>query len=88
MPEFVDKDVELITRSLPDWVNRERLKLLPRILRDWAGDELRNYVAGPSTKDRNRLIEELKAVGTYASKLTKALNILANTDDLFWIIRG
>jgi hypothetical protein len=88
MPDFTHKQVELITRSLPDRVDRQRLKLLPQILREWASVELRNHLEAPSTTDRKRLIKQLKAVGTYARKLTQVLNVLHENSELLWIIDG
>jgi hypothetical protein len=44
---FTDRDVSLIDRSLPPTVVSWRRELLPQILRDWSGKELKDHMQFP-----------------------------------------
>jgi len=73
VPEFAARDVWLIGLCLPDTVDPGRRELLPQILRDWSSNDLFDYVrtARRATQERRKRV---KAVGTCARKLLRALN--------------
>ena len=53
--KFTSRDVALIIRSLPAGVDQRRLKLLPKILRDWYCNELKLHLSlEPLRKIRDR----------------------------------
>jgi hypothetical protein len=79
IPEFSDRDVNLIEQSLPDTVNPQRRKLLAPVLRDWSRNELREHVqmrGGATSKRRKRVM----GVEKCARKLLQALNAADEVD--------
>jgi hypothetical protein len=79
-PVFTDRDVTLIASSLPDAVDPQRLKLLPRVLREWSRNELREYL---SREPRAIILERaarVEAVGEHAQRLLEALGALDDRD--------
>ena len=86
-PEFTDRDIQLILKSLPDGVDQRRLSLLPAILREWASTDLLVPLSMPSTKTGKERIKRLNAVKDCAIKLSHALDAADRNDELFWIMR-
>jgi hypothetical protein len=85
-PAFNLHEVELIFQSLPDEVDQRRLKLLPKILREWAKTDLPPKLLTEPAKTRQQRLKLLKAISNYATKLSQALNTAKCSDDQFLII--
>jgi hypothetical protein len=78
--EFSDREVKLISRSLPDGVDQRRMDLLPEILREWGQTDLREHLSGkPRAITRNRL-GRLSRVAKCAAELLQALDGLNDRD--------
>lgn len=87
-PSFTAQDIKLIGESLPNGINKQRLRLLPKILREWAKTDLPTHLSMPPAIVRRDRIERLKAVGDFATKLSAALDIIEKGDDQFWLIQA
>jgi hypothetical protein len=72
-PEFTDRDVSLIAKSLPNAVDPRRLELLPGILRDWSSNDLREHTQVPRRAPLERR-KRMERIGDCARELVQALN--------------
>jgi hypothetical protein len=79
-PVFTDRDVSLIINSLPDAVDPQRLKLLPRVLREWSRNDLREHLSRESPAVTLKRARRVKAVGERARKLLRAMDALDDRD--------
>ena len=84
---FTDRHIELIRRSLPDGVDPQRLKLLPKILHEWAATDLQLHLSMPTAKKRGDRIKRLEALAASSTNLLQALDAVDRNDDQFWIMR-
>jgi hypothetical protein len=85
---FNASEVELVIHSLPNVVDHRRLKLLPKILREWARTDLpQHYLSTEPTKTKRERLERLRTVSDCAGKLSRALDTALCNDDHFLIIR-
>ena len=85
-PTFTDRDIERIRQSLPDGVDPQRLKLLPKILRDWAATDLSLHLSMPTAKERGDRIKRLEALAASSKSLVQALDAVDQDDDPVWIM--
>lgn len=75
-PKFEDPDVKLIVASLPAGTDRQRLELLPKILREWSRTDLQEHLSREPRmiiRERNK---RQKLVGKRAEELLQALHDL------------
>jgi hypothetical protein len=70
-PEFTDRDVKQIEKSLPDTVDPRRLDLLREVLRDWSSNDLREHMQIP----RRASPERRKRCGVQFALIPAALMI-------------
>jgi len=73
---FANSDIQLIIQSLPSGIARNRLKLFPKIIREWSRTELPRHLSLESLKairDRGKKVE---AFENNARALMQALNAL------------
>jgi hypothetical protein len=85
--KFTDRDLKLITKSLPPRVNARRCKLLPRILDDWCRHELPEHLFLESAADLRNRVKRLGAVRKCAEELSRQLDMIEKADYRFWIVR-
>ena len=85
-PAFTPREVELIIRSLPEGLDQRRLKLLPKILREWARNDLPMNLSAIPAKTRLARIKRLGKVSDCARKLLQALDAAKRNDEWFLII--
>jgi hypothetical protein len=79
-PVFDDRVIRLIVASLPKRVGPRRLELLPRVLREWSGTELRARLSRePAAVIRERA-KRVKTVGERANSLLQALKAIDKSD--------
>jgi hypothetical protein len=86
-PEFTDRDIELIIKSLPGGVDKRRLELLPKILREWAGTDLPLHLSILPIKTKKKRSTRLSSVDGCARRLSQALDAIDRNDERFWIIK-
>ena len=70
---FSDHDLILIVAALPTGVDQRRLKLLPKILREWSRTDLKQHLSVMSATDRQEMINQLEEIETCATTLSLAL---------------
>ena len=62
-PSFTEKELAQIDRALPEGANPYRLSLLPRVIREWAETDLREYADfedyRASTPERTKRYEKV-----------------------------
>jgi hypothetical protein len=85
-PAFNAREIELIIQSFPNGVDRQRLKLLPKILREWAATDLPPKLSSIPTKTRLARIKRLGKVSDCARELLQALDAAERNDEQFLII--
>ncbi len=86
-PEFTDRDIKLIRKSLPSRIDRRRLSLLEPILREWVGTDVPLHRSKPSAEVQRGRVKRLKAVAAESAKLARALDAIEREDEIFWIVR-
>ena len=64
LPSFSDDVIQKVVSSLPEGVDERRLKLLPKMLREWANSDLMEYLTIPTTITRHDRINRLDLVST------------------------
>jgi len=84
---FTDREITLIVGSLPAGIPKRRLKLIPKILRDWCKEELPKDLFEESTKIKRARVKRLKAVDVYAKKLLEALDAIDQKCEQLLIVR-
>jgi hypothetical protein len=87
--EFTDRDLKLITASLPDLIDQRRLDLLPRILRDWGCTDLPMHIRQkPEPLEKRREgFQRLASVEKRAKLLNEALAAIDHADTLDIILK-
>jgi hypothetical protein len=81
-PEFSDNDIRHIAAWLPEGGDPRRHTLMPQIIREWAGVDLRlHFVTEPPAARRKRS-ERLTRLGKLADRLLEALDGLDERDRL------
>ncbi len=85
--EFTERKVNLILKSLPVGVSPGKLALLPRILQDWADNDLPMILNSETAETHRARIKRLDALARRASDLHDALDAINQSDDGFLVIR-
>src|ERR1700719_529922 len=85
--KFTERDVDLILKVLPAGIPRRKLQLLPRILRDWADNDLATNLDSETSGTRRARFKRLDALAHSASRLLDALDAANQSDDDFCVIR-
>jgi hypothetical protein len=80
--EFTDREMRLISGSLPAAVDRRRLDLLPQVLREWGREDLPMHLQHKpeSVKRRRDRFWRLALVEKRAKELNEALAALDESD--------
>jgi len=78
--------MNLILKSLPVEIPLRKLQLLPRILRDWAANDLAEILDTENSETHRARIKRLHALAHCASGLLDALGVINKSDDDFWVI--
>jgi hypothetical protein len=80
---FTDRQLDQIARALPKGANPHRLRLLPQVLREWAGNYLEEYAT--LGQFRPRAVEEgkrLKKIIAAAAALSAVIDAAIEAGDL------
>jgi hypothetical protein len=85
--KFTERDVDLILKVLPAGIPPRKLQLLPRILRDWADNDLATNLDSETPGTRRARIKRLDALAHSALRLLDALDAANRSDDDFCVIR-
>ncbi len=83
--EFTDRDIRLITISLPPGSNPERIEMLPLLLGEWARVDFRWHFARTPLPVLARQRERLKKVAKRVAALIEALDELDGHDRWFLV---
>jgi hypothetical protein len=75
-PAFTQKDIDAIVAALPPGTDKRRLRLLPRILREWRAFELREYRERPSRTKVSATRQKYARLRKCAEATLKALSAL------------
>jgi hypothetical protein len=72
--KFDRHQIRLILKSLPDGVNSRKRELLPKILKEWSGDDLKwvLYRVTPTVAKARAM--RMKAIAKHAGELSRALD--------------
>jgi hypothetical protein len=81
-PEFSDNDIRRIAAWLPEGGDPRRHKLMPQIIREWAGVDLRQHFVTEPPAARRKRSERLTRLGNLADRLLEALDGLNERDRL------
>ncbi|HEY7243372.1 MAG TPA: hypothetical protein VH678_05755 [Xanthobacteraceae bacterium] len=75
-PEFSTENVKAVANSLPKPQSKRRRELLPLVLREWSGAELRGYLSRESRAITKQRIKKLETVQMRSLELLDALKAL------------
>ncbi len=87
VPAFNAREVELIIRALPQGVDQRRIKLLPKVLHEWATTDLPPKLLIVPAKTKRARVKRLERVGNCAGSLLHALDAVEQNVEQFWIMR-
>jgi hypothetical protein len=73
---FAAPDVHLIIQSLPNGIAQNRLKLFPKILREWGRTELPRHLSLESLKNNRDRRKKVEVFGKHARALLQAFDAL------------
>jgi hypothetical protein len=80
--EFSDDDFRRIAAWLPEGGDPRRYKLMPQIIREWAGEDIRQHFVTEPPAARRKRSERLTRLGKLADRLLVALDGLNERDRL------
>src|ERR1700742_2150811 len=80
---FARPEIRRLTESLPPTVDKRRLKLLPRILEEWAATDLKEHLSRKTRSVTNARNKRFAAVAKHTMTLAKALAELDGFDRFY-----